>query len=307
MSSAKGRESVTAAGDISGGYEDFRPGTRLPFPLHMMLPPPRAVPSALFTKHKPTAMVGGRPCVVHRNWRPVASATAEWAYVAKQQSQSGINTLFLLDCGADGDCLFHVLAVAFNQAFQTLVFSMEGMRAEAAEQLNASNVDDFVRDYHGRTPSGWGEWPVEARVRHCRTVIRTSGPLYWGETGTLQRLLLHSPYFKTHGLGFAVITTELRPLERGYGTPEQRQAFELQNKRPAPAEIITKWEPRAETHILRLPNTRRLMLLYCQNEYHWQLLGYAPDVAAHKVSAGIASTFPIDCYPAPLFPFLRAR
>lgn len=98
--------------------------------------------------------------------------------------------LGFLDCGAGGDCLFAVIAEAFNlediyKNGNGNIYSIESVRKVASEQINKSNFDEIISIYRALYENNDfdGDWnPTEINsVDEFRKVISTSGDKYWGD------------------------------------------------------------------------------------------------------------------------------
>lgn len=144
------------------------------------------------------------------------------------------SSLYVLDCGRDGDCLFHCLAAGYNQLIHEWKYSMMMMRTIAANQINISFLKEFCIAE---------SLPLHLSVTAVQNIIKTSGNTYWGSDSTLIYLLLHAPEFQQYHIGFVVLT-------------------------------FLKKEKKFVTQLLGFQNeTQLLMLLYCDHPNHWYLLG----------------------------------
>jgi hypothetical protein len=217
--------------------------------------------------------------------------------------------------------MFRVIATALNQLFKNFFYTMQDIRDMAAEELgklSTENFKEFVIDLLGAFPPQWqSSTGANAALKHLQNLIKSPGDHYWGETGTLRNLLLNAPFFRKHQIGFAVIFIRKKPA--GFRPPTEKEKAEyIARKRPVPKEVASTLEPRVETTLIRRQDTKYLIFMHCIDNRHWLLLGYAPHLAdaiqkakanpsspTTHVHAPIASTFPIDSFPKPLFPFIK--
>lgn len=290
----EGKVVLTAFGEVAGGFSDFKPGDKI-----ITLHHPHAHHTANnINNNNPSAAIADTKYVVLDDWRPLTAVVPGWASLLG--TSPSLKSVYVLDCGAGGDCLFHVVANGYNHLFQNpFLFKMEGVRELAAFQLGRlpeALAREFVVDLFGKVPS---LEPISSLVQRLQTVIRRPGNEYWGETGTLRQLLMNSPPFADFKIGFAVLYMRDKPIAWRPITDKER-AYYTKRGKPAPARIPVKWEPHAETHVIQRKDTELLMFLHCLNDTHWVLVGYAPNTV-------IASTFPITSYPMPLYPFLQEK
>lgn len=177
--------------------------------------------------------------------------------------------LYLLDCGGGGDCLYHVLAAALNQLHSWPLFTARDVRRWASSQLNEKNVELFLQSLHTKPALPTSLKKVDERVAWVRrNLIEKTG--IWGSEGVLEYLLLNAPPFLDNKLGFAVI--------RFFKGAPQTQRF-------------------------CLPSTQHLITILNYRNEHWLLVGVTP----HNRSCDIASCWPLNSYPAPLYVFLRQK
>jgi hypothetical protein len=278
---------VLSAGGEVVGVDDFQSGTIVV-----------ALPDA-----KQPVSTG--PYRLLKDWRPLADVVPDWQFYVK--SHPDIQTMFVLDCGAGGDCMFSSIAAGYNQLFQSLVHHMQSMRNMAADEvasLTEHEVDEFLIDLLGRLPTKDKQMSAVDKVKMLQAIIRQPGNAYWGETGALRMLFLRSKPFAQHHLGFMVINIRKKPVEFRPLTEEEKKTYQLHKRRLPTNGIPTRWEPRPELTPIRRADTKLLMLLHCLNNSHWVLVGYAPN-ALEGTTVRIGSTFPVDSFPKPLVPFLK--
>lgn len=291
------RGSLTVGGEVVGGFDDFAAGTVvLTLPTRLLEPRGEEKDCGVLPPH-----------ILLKNWRVLWEMVPLWRFF--KPSHPELSSVFGLETGAGGDCLFHAISAAYNHLFKSLIFHMEMIRELAAQQLETlteAEVVEFIIDWVGHYSEEFKRIPHEERVKRLQKSIRTNGNEYWGETGTLRQLLLRSPPFVDHKIGFVVLNIRTKPVKFRPITDNEKFNYErMYPKRKAPKEVPIRWEPRVETTIIRLPDTKYLMFLHCLENSHWILVGYAPDADKCQTETPIGSTFPIDAYPKPLFPFIR--
>ena len=290
---AEERAVLTTGGEVVGGFSDFKPGTSV-----VVL--------------KSTAMsIPAEPSIKYlllRNWRPLVEVVPMWRYYADTELHRNLRQMFVLDCGGGGDCLFFSVAAGYNQAFQSLLYHMEGMRDLAAEQLaklSPDEIKEFAIDLHGKLPDWFAAMPQDKeRLAYLQALVRKTGNAYWGETGTLRQLLLKAAPFVDYKIGFAVINIRRKPTAFRPLTDFEKSHYLAKNRQP-PKEVATKHEPKPEITIFRRADTQYLLFLHVLDNVHWVLLGFSPTSMVQPVDAPIGSTFAIDSFPKPLYPFLN--
>lgn len=285
---------LTTTGELIGGFDDFKCGGEI-----VSFPYPDGIPKST-------------DYVVLDDWRPLAEVVPLWRHFLPRHPR--LATIFVLETGGGGDCLFHAVAAGFNHLFNAMILQMEQVRELAAKQLGQLTEDqvvEFIIDLLGRMPHQFKTLTPANRLAQLQAIVRKPGGTYWGETGTLRQLLLRCPTFAERHLGFAVINIRNKPVAfRPTTVTEQNEFLKTHpNRKKPPTEVATKWEPRVETTILRLPDTKYLLFLHCLENSHWVLLGYAPnaDKPEGANEARIGTSFSINNYPEPLFPFLQEQ
>ena len=102
----------------------------------------------------------------------------------------------LLECGAKGDCLFHVISEALN--FDKIMhgnedlYSVESLRDLAAQGITEDNFEMIIESYKLEYLSydfngDWDPNKMET-VEDLRNEIRKSGDNFWGDQTVLQLL-----------------------------------------------------------------------------------------------------------------------
>jgi hypothetical protein len=105
----------------------------------------------------------------------------------------------LLECGANGDCLFHVIAEALNfdkimhdGAEGSDLYSVESLREIAAMGITEENFEMIIESYKLEYLSfdfngDWDPHEMET-VEDLRNELRKSGDNFWGDQTVLQLL-----------------------------------------------------------------------------------------------------------------------
>ena len=161
----------------------------------------------------------------------------------------------ILECGSDGDCLFHVVAEAFNQANYfnpetdvTDVMIASEMREKAADQVTEDNFDLIIESYKAACETGefyeaWDPYDIET-LDELRTALKTKGHTQWGDYIMIQLLQ------QALGINFIILNSE-----RYDGK---------------------KLEDRFTVHCsgLGLDPLKKTVVLYFVDDFHFQLIGY---------------------------------
>ena len=92
----------------------------------------------------------------------------------------------LLDCGGDGDCLFHVIAEAMMEP------DMQNIRKMAANEINENNFDIIIEVYriafdNNDFINDWNPHKIKNKEDLKRELIK-EGDNYWGDHIVLQLL-----------------------------------------------------------------------------------------------------------------------
>ena len=103
------------------------------------------------------------------------------------------NNLFgVLDCGSDGDCLFHCIAQGLNQEHDIAEYDAADIRKKTALSITKYNFDSIIETYRLQEEFGEfdGLWEPKniKSVRAFRTIIETMGNTFWGDHITIQLL-----------------------------------------------------------------------------------------------------------------------
>lgn len=102
----------------------------------------------------------------------------------------------LLDCGANGDCLFHCIAEAFNDPFdpEKCIFDIKDIREIASKEITEDNFDLILDTYklEEDTDEFIGDWnpSLIKSIEELRREITKCGDSFWGDHIILQLLQL---------------------------------------------------------------------------------------------------------------------
>ena len=109
----------------------------------------------------------------------------------KEKIKFGYNfPLGYLDCGGGGDCLFSVIAEAFNlediyNGGEGSKYTIDSVRNIAANEVNNDNFDNIIGIYRALYDNDDfdGEWnPYNINnIEEFKKIIITSGDEYWGD------------------------------------------------------------------------------------------------------------------------------
>ena len=100
----------------------------------------------------------------------------------------------LLDCGANGDCLFHCIAEAFNDPFdpEKCIFDINDIREIASKEINQDNYQLILENYklEQETDEFIGDWNPNSikSIEELRNEIKKCGDSFWGDHIILQLL-----------------------------------------------------------------------------------------------------------------------
>lgn len=111
------------------------------------------------------------------------------------------NKFLLLECGADGNCLFHVIAEALNNHlicynkgdFEDIkLYDVESLRELSAECINKENFDFILNTYKMELEDGEfnGDWDPNLieNIDELKNQIKKCGDNFWGDHTILQLL-----------------------------------------------------------------------------------------------------------------------
>ena len=102
------------------------------------------------------------------------------------------NSLFgTLDCGSDGDCLFHCIANALNST-QKNFYDSSDIRAMVAESISEETFNDIITCYRAMKElddfeESWDPSEVET-LDDFKEIIKETGHSYWGDHFMIQMI-----------------------------------------------------------------------------------------------------------------------
>jgi hypothetical protein len=229
-------------------------------------------------------------------WVRIRHAIKDWTFPFS-------DSMFVLDCGGSGSCMFHVIAAGLNLYLKQPIFAMPSIRKMVAEQVNASNVASvlsgwksdegtYLRKRYNEMVKHGNESSIQNLIRQVQTVIADSCNRYqtWGDEIMLE-LLLKAPLFKKMELGFAIVS--LRKHTVVIGNAQKNRDEKQQQKKQL--RVV------ASTQLLLSKTTKRLMMLYCHTEKHWELL------ALKNQTGDMACVFSMSNYPKTLHILLHEQ
>jgi len=218
-------------------------------------------------------------------WIPIQKAVPHWTF-------AGSSSMFLLDCGGRGSCMFHVIAAGLNMYLKHPIFAMQRVRQLVADQITLDNLKAVLVDWN--TEEGHHFRKLYAKdprskdlLRQVRVMIADPSNRYqtWGDVVMLQ-LLLESSVFRKLDLGFAVVSSRKHLLTK------EKEAKEQKSKS---IRIV------GSSQLLVQKDTKRVMTLYCHPQEHWQLLGLK------NAHGRMACVFSLSKYPKTLHVFLSEQ
>lgn len=100
----------------------------------------------------------------------------------------------MLDCGSQGDCLFHSIAEALNDntSLDNIIYCVENLREFTASMINANNFDMIIENYRCEKIDGcfdqlWDPFSIET-IEDLKNEICKGGDGFWGDHVLLQLL-----------------------------------------------------------------------------------------------------------------------
>lgn len=162
----------------------------------------------------------------------------------------------ILDCGANGDCLFEVIAEAHNQneyfnSESTEVHKMlfaDEMRKAAVDQINEDNFDLILESYKTACETGefYEEWdPYDIKnIKELQNALRKGGNQQWGDFIMLQLLQ------KALKINFIILNSE------DYSKKRLEERFTIHSSG------------------LGINPEYKTIILYYLDQCHFQLIGY---------------------------------
>lgn len=212
-------------------------------------------------------------------WTCISNVVPGWTFPDSK-------SLFVLDCGGAGSCMFHVIAAGLNLYLKKPIFSMHNIRRMVADNVTQKNLKSVVSDWSSKEGEAFRKLYAQnpsskTLLQQIKNVIANPDYQSWGDTIFLQELLLTSPLFHQLELGFAILSW-------------WRHSLKKQNKK--------RFVVRTQLHVNA--NTKRVLIMYVDQHRkpeHWQLAG----IKNH--TGQMASVFAVAKYPKTLYPFLSDR
>jgi len=175
----------------------------------------------------------------------------------KRLKEDGNNSCFgLLECGADGDCLFHVLCEALNSEYLFKLrlpkYNVELLRKLAASEINKENfnmiLETYKLDYDENSFNIMNSWdPYEIKhIGQFKKEILEGGDNFWGDHILLQLLQ------KKLKINIIILNSD-------------------NNKKTSNNDERFTIHPTAS---LDLNNNEKTIIIYYLDQYHFQLIGY---------------------------------
>jgi hypothetical protein len=157
----------------------------------------------------------------------------------------------VLDCGGDGDCLFHVLCESLNSEFLMKLrmpkYDVNTLRKLAANEINKENfnmiLETYKLDYEDNMFNFSGEWDPEQikTIGQLKKEIIKGGDNFWGDHILLQLIQ------KKLKLNVIILNSSESPKDKCTIHPLGSIDFETNDK---------------------------TIIIYYLDQYHFQLIGY---------------------------------
>jgi hypothetical protein len=132
------------------------------------------------------------------NWHKYLSdygwTKLSWGWKKRLKSKDKNFRFGVIDCGSNGDCLFHSIAEAFNDPLdnRNCKYDSESLRKQAADQINKENFLPILESYklELETLDFFGDWdPLNIKnIQELKKEIMKSGDNFWGDHIILQLL-----------------------------------------------------------------------------------------------------------------------
>ena len=114
----------------------------------------------------------------------------------KRLKESNKSCFGVLDCGSNGDCLFHVLSEALNSKLildnKEPIYDYENLRLIASNEINRENYDYILNSYKLEKELNEfnGDWdPTKINtIEELQKELQTCGNNFWGDHIILQLL-----------------------------------------------------------------------------------------------------------------------
>ena len=118
-------------------------------------------------------------------WIPIDSQWRE-----QLNTDPNMNLYGLLECGGQGDCLFHCLAEGLNNILdpQENKYDSQQLRKLAADQVNDDNFDLILGSYKLEAPNLDWDPEIIFSVKDLQDEIEQEGHNFWGDHIIIQLL-----------------------------------------------------------------------------------------------------------------------
>ena len=145
-----------------------------------------------------------------KNWHKMLKDYG-WEKISKQwvnKLDLKNNYFAVLDCGGNGDCLFHCISEALNEPYDlsSELFDTQHLRDIAAEQINEDNFTLILENYkiekeNNEFQGYWDPFIIKTKEQ-LKKEIQTCGNNFWGDHILLQliqkKLNINIILFKTN-------------------------------------------------------------------------------------------------------------
>lgn len=159
----------------------------------------------------------------------------------------------VLDCGGEGDCLFHVIAEATDEP------DMQSIRELAANQISDNNFEMIIEAYRtsydaNEFMNDWNPYDIKCK-EELQAKLKEIGHSYWGDHIVIQLLE------KALDVNFIVLNTENEENKRGT-LKERFNIHSLGNS---------------------ISPERKTIILYYIDSIHFKLVGYYNKTYMQKI------------------------
>jgi hypothetical protein len=124
--------------------------------------------------------------------------------------------MHLIDCGAGGNCLFHVISTIINSLHKKYKFTAKDVRKMTAKSISEENIDSILETYsidykNNEYDFQWdpiklkGKYSSVKKTRIMKKIVKTEGFLYEGDLLSID-LLYKNKFMKNKKLAFVIIS-----------------------------------------------------------------------------------------------------
>jgi len=178
-----------------------------------------------------------------------------WGWKRRLKSKDKNFRFGIIDCGSNGDCLFHTIAEAFNDPLDNTKckYDSKSLRILSANEINETNFITILESYklELETLDFFGDWDPYAikNKEDLKNEIKKSGDNFWGDHIILQLL--------QKSLKFNIIILNSKDNQVESNNIEQ----------------LYKINPLATD----IDKYNKTIILYYLDNLHFQLIGYYDD------------------------------